>query len=85
MQVYMLYHLLKCQYKSLLWHLVNIDLYYRQQSVESSTERSGSLHRRTSMDKDTVPNSVTKPSGDKLIEAERAETGKVSWWSVSSC
>jgi len=30
------------------------------------------------MDKDTVPNSVTKPGGDKLIEAERAETGKVS-------
>jgi hypothetical protein len=30
------------------------------------------------MDKDTVPNSVTKPSGDKLIEAERAEAGKVS-------
>jgi hypothetical protein len=30
------------------------------------------------MDKDTVPNFVTKPSGDKLIEAERAETGKVS-------
>jgi hypothetical protein len=58
--------------------LIDIDLYCRQQSVESSTERSGSLRRRISTDKDTVPNSVTKPSGDKLIEAEKAETGKVS-------
>jgi hypothetical protein len=30
------------------------------------------------VDKDTVPSSVSEPSGDKLIEAERAETGKVS-------
>lgn len=51
----------------------------RQRSVESNTERSSSLRRLNSMDKDTVPNSVTKPSGDKLIEVERAETGRVKW------
>jgi hypothetical protein len=30
------------------------------------------------VDKDSVLNSVAKPGGDKLIEAERAETGRVS-------
>ncbi|XP_021917145.1 multidrug resistance-associated protein 1 isoform X2 [Zootermopsis nevadensis] len=53
----------------------------RQHSVESSTERGGSRHRLNSLDKDTGSNSkfVAKPNGDKLIEAEKTETGSVKW------
>ncbi|PNF24808.1 hypothetical protein B7P43_G15136 [Cryptotermes secundus] len=54
---------------------------HRQHSVESSTEKSGSLRRLNSLDKGTGSNSncVAKPVGDKLIEVEKAETGSVKW------
>jgi hypothetical protein len=53
---------------------------FRQHSVESSTEKSGSQRRLNSVDKGTGSNSnsVAKRSGDKLIEVEKAETGRVS-------
>lgn len=61
-------------------HDIGTDLIFRQHSVESSTERSGSLRRLNSLDKGAGSNSnyVAKPVGDKLIEVEKAETGSVS-------
>ncbi|KDR24195.1 Multidrug resistance-associated protein 1, partial [Zootermopsis nevadensis] len=52
-----------------------------ENTIESSTERGGSRHRLNSLDKDTGSNSkfVAKPNGDKLIEAEKTETGSVKW------
>lgn len=66
-------------------HDIGTDLFFRQHSVESSTEKSGSLRRLNSLDKGTGSNSncVAKPVGDKLIEIEKAETGSVSWWITS--
>ncbi|XP_069695544.1 multidrug resistance-associated protein 1 isoform X5 [Periplaneta americana] len=53
----------------------------RQYSIESNTEKSGSLRRLNSIDKESgsKTNFIAKPGGDKLIEAEKAETGSVKW------
>jgi hypothetical protein len=61
-------------------HDIGTDLFFRQHSVESSTEKSHSLRRLNSLDKGAGSNSnhVAKPLGDKLIEVEKAETGSVS-------
>ena len=69
---------------------VNVHFIFRQNSVESNTEKSGSLRRLNSIDKESgnmksnaTANNIAKPTGDKLIEAEKAETGRVSVFLIS--
>ncbi|XP_049764041.1 multidrug resistance-associated protein 1 isoform X1 [Schistocerca cancellata] len=51
---------------------------YRQNSIESSTEKSNSLKRANSVEKNNVLVKSVQP-GEKLIEIEKAETGSVKW------